>query len=177
MLFAIGLKKHSLLEKGEAFADWIIQKAFDFTVFLFTKFYHSKKDEMRFEALKELPKGTVGRDIAECLVKENKMLIPKFENHDLKHILLDYDMHSKGEIRLQAFMLGNGNITVPSMAILLYGMLLMPRSWRVFYQDFRKGLDTIPIADFQIEQFKTCSTGELKKQLAEGFYGVATKAT
>ena len=73
-------------------------------------------------------------------------LIPKFENHDLKHLVLDYEMTMKDEIRMQAFMFGNGNYTIPCFAILGFGAILLPDLWSTFYQDYKKGRKSIPIS-------------------------------
>ena len=82
--------------------------------------------------LKKLDEGTLGREIANCLENHELNLVPYYESHDLKHVLLDYQMTPEGEIRLQAFMIGNGNLTLPSFAIFIYGALLLPELWPCF---------------------------------------------
>ncbi|UOQ71341.1 hypothetical protein [Hymenobacter cellulosilyticus] len=106
------------------------------------------------QALGQLPPGTVGRELAQGLLARRLTLVPGFESHDLKHVVLDYAMEPLGEIRLQAFMLGNGNWTLPSVTIFLFGLLLLPGHWRLFRADFRTGrqcpaLATLTIADCQ----------------------------
>ncbi|MEL7006633.1 MAG: hypothetical protein AAFN93_28495, partial [Bacteroidota bacterium] len=76
-----------------------------------------KAYDEQLEQLRQLEKGTLGREIADCLDKHNLRLVPHYESHDLKHSLLDYKMTPTDEIRLQAFMIGNGNISIPSIAI------------------------------------------------------------
>lgn len=54
---------------------------------------------------------------------------------------------------MQAFMLGNGNWTLPSVAIFLFGLLL-PGHWRLYLLDFKLGqrcpaLATLEITDCQ----------------------------
>jgi hypothetical protein len=108
-------------------------------------------------ALKSLPPGTVGRELADCLLARQLTLVPGFESHDLKHVVLDYAMEPLGEIRMQAFMLGNGNWTIPSLAIFVFGFLLLPQHWRLFRADFMLGqrcpaLAALAIEDCQEEQ-------------------------
>lgn len=64
--------------------------------------YGSATLDLKLIHLRTLKHGTVGREIAEMLDHRNYRLIPKFENHDLKHIILDYEMTMKDEIRMQA---------------------------------------------------------------------------
>ncbi|HYE55154.1 MAG TPA: hypothetical protein VD996_09935 [Chitinophagaceae bacterium] len=53
-----------------------------------------------------MPEGTLGKDIADCLQKHRLRLVPKFESHDLKHVVLNFQMTPADEIRMQAFMMG-----------------------------------------------------------------------
>jgi len=102
-------------------------------------------------SLKGLPTGTVGRELADCLSARQLTLVPGFESHDLKHVVLDYAMEPLGEIRMQAFMLGNGNWTLPSLAIFLFGLLLLPQHWRLFRADFTLGQQCPALATLEIE--------------------------
>lgn len=104
--------------------------------------------------------GTVGRELANCLSARQLTLVPGFESHDLKHVVLDYAMEPLGEIRMQAFMLGNGNWTLPSMAIFLFGLLLLPQHWRLFRADFALGQQCPALATLEIED---CQEQELLK--------------
>eukprot|EP00353_Schmidingerella_taraikaensis_P012094 CAMPEP_0185590812 /NCGR_PEP_ID=MMETSP0434-20130131/62164_1 /TAXON_ID=626734 ORGANISM="Favella taraikaensis, Strain Fe Narragansett Bay" /NCGR_SAMPLE_ID=MMETSP0434 /ASSEMBLY_ACC=CAM_ASM_000379 /LENGTH=105 /DNA_ID=CAMNT_0028215309 /DNA_START=71 /DNA_END=385 /DNA_ORIENTATION=- len=98
--------------------------------------------DKKLEALRRYDQGTLGKAIADCLDDKGLKLVPGFESHDLKHVLLDYKMDPIGEIRLQAFMVGNGNISLPSLAILIYGVILLPSQWRILRTDYRKGKST-----------------------------------
>jgi ubiquinone biosynthesis protein Coq4 len=56
-------------------------------------------------------------------------LLPYYARHDIKHILLDYDTKNEGEGCLQCFMLGNGHVSFPVVATVLYGWATMPEHW------------------------------------------------
>ena len=112
--------------------------------------------------LKKMPEGTLGNDIAKCLADNQLRLVPNFESHDLKHVLLDFKMTPVDEIRMQAFMLGNGNYTFPCFIILLFGALLLPAKWAVFYNDFRRGRNTAPISNWTIDAYANCKTADLR---------------
>jgi len=95
----------------------------------------------KLEQLRTLEKGTVGREVAEMLDRKGYRLIPKFENHDLKHIVLDYEMTMQDEIKMQAYLVSNGNTTFPCLIFLLLG-LFYPRIWGDLAAEYRQGKKT-----------------------------------
>lgn len=147
----------------QAAARWIIRKSFHLSVFTIEQFYDIAIYEEKTRRLSALPEGTLGKDIADCLEKNGLTLVPGFESHDLKHVLLDFKMTPVGEIRLQAFMLGNGNYSPASFAIFLFGALLLPDLWRTFYKDFQNGRNAKPISTWTIEEYAMCRTTTLRE--------------
>lgn len=145
----------------------IIKVSFDTsvsTIEYFSKMdrYHQQVDELR-----KLENGTLGKEIANCLDDHRLTLVPKYESHDLKHVLLDYKMTAEDEIRMQAFMIGNGNYSIPSFTIFFFGALLLPDLWPTFYSDFKKGIQTIPISKWTIENYASRPISELRTELAQ----------
>ncbi len=89
--------------------------------------------------LMEFPEGSLGHDLGLFLDKRNLALLKHYARHDLKHVLLNYDTTDKGEACLQSFMLGNGRVSFPVIATVLYGFLTMPEYWKQMWESFRKG--------------------------------------
>lgn len=143
----------------------IITLSFHLSVWLIERFSNIEKYQKKVDKLLELEKGTLGKDIAECLSNNKLRLVPGYESHDLKHVLLDYKMNPVDEIRMQAFMIGNGNISIPSLAIFLYGFLLLPHKWQTFYKDFKTGFASQPIKNWQIDQYSSFSTTDLRRKV------------
>ena len=131
---------------------WTIEQFHDIAVY-----------EQKARQLKELPDGTLGKDIANCLEKNNLRLVPNYESHDLKHVLLDFKMTPVDEIRMQAFMLGNNNYSIPSFAIFIFGAFLLPDLWITFYNDYKNGLNSKPIKTWTIEEYAHCQTSTLRQ--------------
>lgn len=145
----------------------IIKISFDTsvsTIEYFSKMdrYHQQVDELR-----KLENGTLGKEIASCLDDHKLTLVPKYESHDLKHVLLDYKMTAEDEIRMQAFMIGNGNYSIPSFTIFFFGAILLPDLWTIFCADFKKGRQTIPISKWTINDFANRPIDELRTELAQ----------
>lgn len=88
--------------------------------------------------LRTLQLGTVGREVANMFDSKRYRLIPKFENHDLKHIILDYEMTMKDEIRMQAYLIGNGNLTFPCLIFFSLGVFY-PVIWKDLLKEYQTG--------------------------------------
>ena len=144
-------------------SNFIIKKSFDFSVFILEKIYQTPETQAKEKLLKSLPKGTLGNDIYLNLQSNNVRLIPKFENHDLKHTLLNYPMTPLGEIEMQAFLLGNRNYTFPTTMIFIFGFLLFPYRTKAFREAFKRGRNTIKISEWTIEEFCWYKTNVLLK--------------
>ncbi len=144
-------------------ARTIIKKSFHLSVWTIEQFHDTAVYEQKARQLQKLPDGTLGKDIANCLEKNNLRLVPNYESHDLKHVLLGFKMTPDDEIRMQAFMLGNGNYSIPSFAIFLFGAMLLPDLWTTFYKDYKKGLNSKPIKTWTIEEYAHCQTSTLQQ--------------
>ena len=143
----------------------IIKASFHLSVLTIEQFHDMKVYEDKVNALRHFAAGTLGKDVAGCLDKNNLKLVPGYESHDLKHVLLDYKMTPVDEIRMQAFMIGNGNISIPSIAIFIYGFLLLPHKWNQFFEDFKLGLFSTSIKTWTMQHFADRQTKELREQV------------
>jgi ubiquinone biosynthesis protein Coq4 len=100
-----------------------------------------KPNNFKFSELElyQLPEGTLGNDLYYFLEKRDLPLLAHYARHDLKHVLLGYDTTDEGEVCLQSFMLGNGRISFPVLATVLYGFITMPEYWSKMKAAYRKG--------------------------------------
>lgn len=143
----------------------IIKASFHLSVWTIERFHNMRVYEDKLEQWRACKNGTLGKDVADCLDKHDLRIVPGYESHDLKHVLLDYKMTPVDEIRMQAFMIGNGNLSLPSLAIFLYGFILLPHKWIQLFQDLKLGLFSQPIKTWTMEQFAGKKTAELRKQV------------
>lgn len=149
------MKRYKLSEK-------IIEKSFYLSVWTIEQFFDTEKLKDKVEELHKLEEGTLGKEIAKSLKENNLNLVPNYESHDLKHSLLNFKMTPLDEIRMQAFMIGNGNWSLPSLAIFIYGAVLLPSKWNLFKEDFNEGRKAISIKDWSIEEFADKQIEELR---------------
>ena len=117
------------------------------------------------EELMQFPDGSLGKDLVLFLEKKELQLLPYYARHDIKHILLDYDTTDEGEGSLQCFMLGNGHISFPVLATVMYGYLTMPEHWGAFRNAFRRGRVSNSLEDWKWFAILYLPTMELKQKI------------
>lgn len=93
----------------------------------------------QIQDLKQYEEGTVAHHLHKFLDDHQLSLLPYYEKHDIKHVLLDYPPTDKGEVCLQCFMLANGRITFPVVLAVIFGWCTMPEYWSDFLKAFRRG--------------------------------------
>lgn len=91
------------------------------------------------EQLSALPYETVGNELWQVLNEQNLRLLPYYEKHDIKHVVLQYPFTDEGEVSLQFFMLANGRISFPVLSTVIYGIVTMPEYYSSFKNAYRRG--------------------------------------
>lgn len=109
--------------------------------------------------------GTLGRAIWLFLRARNFELVPWYERHDLKHVLLGYPPYPPGEIRMQAFMFGNAGFSVVHTLIFLSFVIWTPEVWPELPYHYRVGQLTKPIGHWTVEQYADRDLEELRLEI------------
>lgn len=117
------------------------------------------------EALQQFPVNTLGYDLVHFLHHKELHLLPYYAKHDIKHILLEYDTTEEGEVCLQCFMLGNGHISFPVAATVLYGLVTMPEYLGSFRRAYQRGKKSISIKNWQWHTIVLESTRVLQNMI------------
>jgi len=115
------------------------------------------------EQLKNLPTGTLGNELYIFLTQRNLPLLKHYARHDLKHVLLGYDTTEEGEACLQSFMFGNGRVSFPVLATVIYSLLTMPEYWSKIKNAYQQGKKSRPIHSWKWNEIIETSTDELRK--------------
>ena len=98
--------------------------------------------------LMQMDEGSLGKALGLFIIEKQLTLLPHYARHDLKHILLQYDTTDEGEVCLQCFMLGNGHLSFPVLATVLFGMFTMPEHWGASWKAFKRGRDATSIVNW-----------------------------
>lgn len=97
------------------------------------------------EQLADLPEGTLGKELYEFIEEKDLQLLTHYARHDMKHIVLGYDTTEQGELCLQAFMFGNGRVSFPVLATVVFGLFTAPEYWKAMWHSYKKGKQCISI--------------------------------
>jgi hypothetical protein len=144
---------------------WLIERVFGRIVIpAYQRWYGLATLRARQRQLQCLPPGTAGRTVADLLAAHGLHLLPGFESHDLKHVLLGYPMTPADELRLKAFMLGNGDWSIPNLALLSLA-LLTPPEWPDLWRHYQWGRRTPSIVRWRLADYATRNLTELRQML------------
>jgi ubiquinone biosynthesis protein Coq4 len=113
-------------------------------------------------SLASFDEGTLGKALADFLLQKNLPLLSNYARHDIKHIILEYDTTEEGEVCLQCFMLGNGHLSIPVAATVLYGFFTMPEYWPSFYEAIIRGKRSAKIHGWMWMNLLREQVGELQ---------------
>ena len=107
------------------------------------------KDKWKYtiQDYRNFPVGTVAREIANYLDAKGLSFLPKGEKHDVRHIVLGYEMNVEGEVRMQAFLIGNGKLHLYGIAYLSFFLLLLPELLLECMGDFLRGRQAESLTD------------------------------
>ena len=117
------------------------------------------------EQLRQFNEGTLGKNLVTFIDEKELELLPYYARHDIKHILLEYDTTDDGEVCLQSFMLGNGHISFPVLATVIYGYITMPEHWSKFRKAFQRGRASIRISDWKWFEILNQQTAQLQAKI------------
>ena len=90
--------------------------------------------------LRALPPASWGATLAQFLAARGfEDFLPNYQAHDAFHALLGYETDVEGELRLQAFMVGNGSASIAGRVLFVLSWMLLPELWPQLRRDIRRG--------------------------------------
>jgi ubiquinone biosynthesis protein Coq4 len=117
------------------------------------------------DELSQFPDGTLGKDLYIFLENRKLPLLKHYARHDLKHVLLNYDTTDEGEACLQSFMMGNGRVSFPVLATIIYSFLTMPEYWGRMRKAFRQGRQSRSFHQWKWNELLYEPTSKLRQQI------------
>jgi ubiquinone biosynthesis protein Coq4 len=115
--------------------------------------------------LHQFPPNSLGNELVLFLHRKELHLLPYYAKHDIKHILLQYETTDEGEVCLQCFMLGNGHLSFPVLATVIYGLITMPEFWGAFKKAYARGKKFKPIEGWKWFEILSLDTKELRNNM------------
>ena len=118
-----------------------------------------------FDELGCMEQGTLGRALYGFLTSREPGYLPKYEVHDAYHALLGYNTTVTDELRLQAFMWGNGNSTFAGRILFVLGYVLFAGKRKVLQQDIEKGRTAMPLKGYSVADMIPLDLSQLRIEL------------
>lgn len=101
--------------------------------------------------LLEYEAGSLGRALGAFLLANEISLIPRFEDHDVCHVILEYDTSVPGESEMQFCLLGSGKRSLYVMGTCAIAWLAFPEYWSRFRAAFKRGRQLRPFHHWYFE--------------------------
>jgi ubiquinone biosynthesis protein Coq4 len=105
--------------------------------------------------LRQFPDGSLGKNLAEFLDKNQFDILPFLETHDVYHVLLGYKPTIVDEARLYFWLLGNGKRSLEVFSTVMSGFIFLPDYWSVLIQDYRTGKTCRNISNWDFQGLMT----------------------
>lgn len=119
-------------------------------------------DEMDY---RNLPEGTVGKELINYMDKIGITFKPNLVKHDIKHIITGYQMKTKDEIKIQAFLLGNRCTNWFSIIYLFVNLLLLPEIISEAMKDYNRGKKAVRLRTIHLENLAKQNLRQIRTEL------------
>lgn len=129
--------------------------------------YFTYKDKQPWsvtvEQLLQFPADSVGYKLGSFLHQNGFGFIPKFENHDLFHVLLGYGLTVSDEVQMQCCLAGSGRRTLSTWVTIIIGVVFYPEYWPVFRTAYRRGKTLCNFSYWDFESMLEMPLAELQR--------------
>ena len=127
----------NLIKHRDRFIIFLVEK----TKPVYGKFFKQKVIPWKtnLKRLAKYPQKSLGNDLYQFLKREKLELMPKFEDHDIMHVLFGYKTTVLGELKMQFFLLGNGKKSLYCLISALIGCIMVPEYWSSYWKEFNAG--------------------------------------
>jgi len=112
------------------------------------------------------PEESLGKELGIFLRSHGYQLISKLENHDVFHVILNYEPVVLEEIKMQFCLAGSGRRTLSTFATIIIGSIFYPRNILGFIQAYRRGQT---LSNFSYKNFKPLLSRPIKELEREVF--------
>lgn len=132
--------------------------------YIYRRFYKTDKRAWRQSRrdLRGKPAGSLGRSLAAFLDEGGFELMPRFEDHDVFHVLLGYGSDIPAEACLQFCLLGNGKRSINVYGTVLLATLVFPEHWGDFRRACERGRRARPFTHWDFEYLLNEPVGRLR---------------
>jgi len=143
--------------------EWMIIRA----VPALNRFRPRAEWQHSLDDLRHFPAQSWGASLAGFLdTRHFADFLTNYEAHDAFHTLLDYDTNVVGELRLQAFMVGNRSASFAGRVLFVLGSLFLPELWSQLRHDFVRGQQSECVGQWYVPSHLELAIEHLRAQIA-----------
>lgn len=116
--------------------------------------------------MKTSEEGTIGKELFYFLEKNQLQLIPYFESHDLKHVILGYGTEITDELQLISFTFGNIKFPFFITYILWINFVLWtPETWKNIVTHYNMGKTLPPVSQYPVQKLLHIPLKDFRKEI------------
>ncbi len=101
----------------------------------------------------KMKKGSLGFKYYQCINSKKIEYKAKLIKHDMKHLILGYDMTIKDELNIVAFLLGNKSANKVSIFYLLICLLIVPEYIPKLTKHYKRGKAAQRLKNYNLSVF------------------------
>ncbi len=107
----------------------------------------------QFEAYQHMSQNSLGYKYQAYLKRHKIEYKPNLIKHDMKHIILGYDMKMPGELEIVAFLIGNKSYNKIGVIYLLICLLIVPEYSLKLVKHYKRGKAAKCLKHYRIDSF------------------------
>jgi ubiquinone biosynthesis protein Coq4 len=143
------------------FINWLSLKATSLSDALL----NNRAWEYTMQDCSKMKQDSLGYSLYTYLTDNNLTFKPKLIRHDMKHILLGYEMKIEDELKLHAFLIGNKSYNLLGIVYLVTCTLFVPEMIFKLRIDYRKGKSTKKLKHVELQNYAKYNLKELRETL------------
>ncbi len=124
--------------------------------------------DISMQSLSEFADGTLGQRFYDFFQSNNIKIEPRYEKHDMFHVISGYGVGVGNELRIVFFMLGNGKYSVFNLGAAPVALLLYPDKWVEFIKHYKRGKQFAYLDDYDYESMLSNNFEELLHEIVIG---------
>lgn len=110
------------------------------------------------EDLALMPDNSLGHGLYDYLKEANLSFKPNLIRHDIKHILLNYDMKMPDELKIHAFLIGNRSYNAMGIIYLMVCVCIVPEILPKLKQEYIRGKQATCLKAIDLKAYVTVET-------------------
>ena len=143
------------------FINWLSVKATNLSNLLLQE----RTWQYNMDDCSKMKTNSLGHSLFKYLDENNFTFEPNLIRHDMKHILLNYEMKIEDELRLHAFLIGNKSYNLMGIVYLLTCLLIVPEMIMKLKKDYKKGKTATTLKHIQLQNYATYDLTTLRQKL------------